>query len=203
MLHAYITVLNEAADIALYSFRATERAASGEVDEDTREWGWGMPALRGLRDRERYVLSPSLYMVLIYNPSEGRDFVSELRDIWADANRMVFTNFKAFVSCDPEDSAVLSDIDDVEPAGGIVQHVRGDVSADESDDDVEDEEVIEGESDDGDGGWESDENDIKRSGNRDGGVWIDDKDGGAVDDDKDSVAEGDDEDGGVEDNVED
>ncbi len=59
MLHAYTTVLSDAADTFLYGFGCPEITAPGEIDDDTLVWGWAMPAVRDLRTRERYVLSPS------------------------------------------------------------------------------------------------------------------------------------------------
>ncbi len=40
MLHAYITVLSDAADTYLYGFNDAQQTALGEVDDNILAWGW-------------------------------------------------------------------------------------------------------------------------------------------------------------------
>ncbi len=181
MLHAYITVLSDAVDTYLYSFNDTERTALGEVDDDTLAWGWAMPGVRDLRTCERYVLSPSLYTKLTCNSSEGQDFLTELRDNWAEANSVAFTSYKDFVGYDPYDSAVPLESGQLTLAAESDDHLRGNVSVREDDDEDSDDDNI---ANDTDHRVERDEDQRERIADDDGGVRSDDKEDGFVYDDQ-------------------
>ncbi|RDX43271.1 hypothetical protein OH76DRAFT_1487964 [Lentinus brumalis] len=200
MLHAYITVLSDAADTFLYSFSDTERTALEDVDDDTLAWGWAMPGVRDLRTRER----------------EGQDFLSELRDNWADANAVAFASYKDFVGYDPHDSAVPTECDEISLAADSDHHLRGNVSAHEDNDEGGDDDDIGAEANDSDRMVERDEDENEPIADGDGGVQSDDKEDGVEYDDEYRLCSGphdadnhsgteqcDDEDGGIVDGVDD